>query len=52
MSQIYIIDVTNRDEVQTANVHTQKPLTREELLFIAKYPEQARKILTINPKGG
>lgn len=32
-----------------ANVHTQKPLTNEELLFIAKYPEQARKILTVAP---
>lgn len=32
-----------------ANVHTQKPLTKEELLFVAKYPEQARKILTVTP---
>lgn len=35
--------------VRYANVHTQKPLTREELIFIAKYPEQARKILTVAP---
>ncbi|MFA4858948.1 MAG: homocitrate synthase, partial [Candidatus Margulisiibacteriota bacterium] len=35
--------------VRYANVHTQKPLTREELLFIAKYPEQARKIMTVTP---
>jgi isopropylmalate/homocitrate/citramalate synthase len=32
-----------------ANVHTQKPLTKEELLFVAKYPEQARKIMTVTP---
>jgi homocitrate synthase NifV len=36
--------------VRYANVHTQKPLIEDELLFIAKYPEQARKILTVNPK--
>ncbi|MBU0501931.1 MAG: homocitrate synthase, partial [Candidatus Margulisbacteria bacterium] len=35
--------------VRYANVHTQKPLTKEELLFIAKYPDQARKILTVTP---
>ncbi len=32
-----------------ANVHTQKPLVNDELLFIARYPEQARKILTVVP---
>ena len=32
-----------------ANVHTQKPLTKAELIFCAKYPEQARKILTVTP---
>ncbi len=32
-----------------ANVHTQKPLTNGELKFIAKYPEQAKKILTVTP---
>lgn len=32
-----------------ANVHTQKPLTDDELKFIAKYPEQAKKILTVIP---
>ncbi len=32
-----------------ANVHTQKPLTNDELKFIAKYPEQAKKILTVTP---
>jgi homocitrate synthase NifV len=35
--------------VRYANVHTQKPLTEEELRFIAKYPEQAKQILTVNP---
>jgi isopropylmalate/homocitrate/citramalate synthase len=35
--------------VRYANVHTQKPLTREELLFVAKNPEQARQIMTVTP---
>jgi homocitrate synthase NifV len=35
--------------VRYANVHTQKPLTRRELMFVAKYPEQARKIMTVTP---
>ncbi len=33
-----------------ANVHTQKPLTDDELKFIAKYPEYARKIMTVTPE--
>jgi homocitrate synthase NifV len=33
-----------------ANVHTQKPLTKEELLFVAKYPDIARKIMTVSPE--
>src|SRR3989339_1872562 len=33
-----------------ANVHTQKPLTKDELLFVAKYPDQARKIMTVTPE--
>jgi len=32
-----------------ANVHTQKPLTKEELIFVAKYPDQARQIMTVTP---
>jgi homocitrate synthase NifV len=36
--------------VRYANVHTQQPLTEDELLFIAKYPEQARKIFTMAPQ--
>jgi isopropylmalate/homocitrate/citramalate synthase len=32
-----------------ANVEAQKPLVEDELLFIAKYPEIARKLLTLIP---
>ncbi|MBA2123987.1 homocitrate synthase [bacterium Unc6] len=32
-----------------ANVHNQKPLVEEELWFIAKYPDIAKKILTMTP---
>jgi isopropylmalate/homocitrate/citramalate synthase len=35
--------------VRYANVHTQLPLTKDELMFIARYPGQARKILTMSP---
>jgi len=35
--------------VRYANVHNQKPLVDEELKFIAKYPEIARKIFAMNP---
>ncbi|MBI5027155.1 MAG: homocitrate synthase [Nitrospirae bacterium] len=35
--------------VQHANLHTQKPLTDDELRFIAKYPEITQKILTVHP---
>ncbi len=35
--------------VRYANVHTQQPLTEDELLFIAKYPDTARKIFTMAP---
>jgi len=35
--------------VRYANVHTQQPLTEDELCFIAKYPEAARKIFTMAP---
>jgi homocitrate synthase NifV len=35
--------------VQYANLHTQKPLTDDELRFIASYPEVAKKILTATP---
>lgn len=36
--------------VRYANVHTQKPLVRDELLFIATYPEVAKKIFTMTPE--
>ncbi|HPT64037.1 MAG TPA: homocitrate synthase, partial [Candidatus Atribacteria bacterium] len=32
-----------------ANVEKQKPLTSDELRFIAQYPKQAKKILTLTP---
>ena len=35
--------------VQFASAHTQLPLTDDELWFIASHPEEARKILTLNP---
>jgi len=35
--------------VRYANVHNQKPLVDDELKFIAKYPDVARKIFTMNP---
>jgi isopropylmalate/homocitrate/citramalate synthase len=35
--------------VQFASAHTQKPLTDDELRFIARYPDQVRKILTLTP---
>ncbi|NQT30145.1 MAG: homocitrate synthase [Candidatus Saganbacteria bacterium] len=35
--------------VRYANVNTQKPLTKEELFFVARYPKQACKILTVTP---
>lgn len=37
------------DLVQYANLHTQKPLTDDELRLIAHYPEMVRVILTANP---
>jgi homocitrate synthase NifV len=36
--------------VQYANLHTQKPLTDDELRFIAEHPEIVSKILTVTPK--
>ncbi|MDP2931335.1 MAG: homocitrate synthase [Chloroflexota bacterium] len=35
--------------VRYANVEAQKPLVKDELLFIAKYPKIARKLLTLIP---
>lgn len=36
--------------VQYAALHNQAPLTNDELLFIAKYPEEVEKILTVDPR--
>lgn len=36
--------------VRYANVEAQKPLVEDELLFIAKYPQIARKLLTLIPE--
>ncbi len=35
--------------VRYANVEAHKPLVEDELLFIAKYPDIAKKLLTLNP---
>ncbi len=32
-----------------ANVHTQKPLTKEELMFVYRYPAIASKVMTVTP---
>jgi citrate (Re)-synthase len=37
--------------VRYANVEAQKPLVEEELLFIARQPDIARKLLTLTPLG-
>jgi homocitrate synthase NifV len=37
------------DLVRYANAHNQLPLTNDELYFIAKYPEQVRKVVTVTP---
>ena len=35
--------------VRYANVHKQRPLVKEEFIFIAEYPKIAQKVLTMNP---
>ncbi|MFA6281400.1 MAG: homocitrate synthase [Candidatus Omnitrophota bacterium] len=35
--------------VRYANVHNQKPLVEDELKFVAKYPEIAKRIFTMQP---
>ena len=49
-------DVSSSEEAQGvlelaryANVQAHKPLVEDELLFIAKYPDIAKKLLTLNP---
>jgi homocitrate synthase NifV len=36
--------------VQVANLHTQKPLTDDELRFIAEHPEIASQIMTVTSR--
>ena len=50
------VSFADRDEanrvlelVRYANVEAQKPLIEDELLFIAKYPEIAKQLLTLTP---
>lgn len=50
------VSFSNKEEAQKilelvryANVESQSPLVEDELLFIAKYPEIAKKLLTLNP---
>ena len=35
--------------VRYANVHTQKPVTEDEMKFIAAYPNHAREIMSVQP---
>jgi hypothetical protein len=35
--------------VRYANVAAQKPLVEDELLFIAKYPDIAKELMTMTP---
>lgn len=32
-----------------ANIHKQKPVTEDELKFIAQHPEEARLLMTVTP---
>jgi len=50
------VEFSSRDEANEilelaryANVESQKPLVEDELLFIAKYPKIAKKLLTLTP---
>ncbi|GAH46342.1 unnamed protein product, partial [marine sediment metagenome] len=50
------VSFANREEaneilelVRYANVESQRPLVEDELLFIAKYPKIAKKLLTLTP---
>jgi len=35
--------------IQYANLHTQKPLTDDEIRFVSEYPDIAAKIMTVSP---
>jgi len=50
------VSFSNKDEAQEvlelvryANVEAHKPLVEDELTFIARYPQIAKKLLTLNP---
>jgi homocitrate synthase NifV len=50
------VSFSSRDEanevlelVRYANVEAHKPLVEDELLFIARYPKIAKKLLTMTP---
>ena len=47
-------DATRAEEIlelaRYANVASQRPLVEDELLFIAKYPKIAKKLLTLIPE--
>ena len=50
------VSFQNREEankvlelVRYANVEAHKPLVEDELLFIAKYPDIVKKLLTMTP---
>ena len=52
----FCVEFKNEDEarrilelVRFANVHTQKPLTEDELKFVTTYPNIAAKIMTVTP---
>lgn len=59
MSQLEEEEVTFKNDeearrvlelVRYANVESQHPLVEDELVFIAKYPDVAKKLLTFNPE--
>jgi len=35
--------------VHYANIHNQKPIVEDELIFIAKHPDIAKKLFMMNP---
>lgn len=52
------LEIEFKDEIEArnilelaryANVHTQKPLTKDELKFIYNYPDIAAKVMTVSP---
>ena len=43
------VSFADDEEARDANVASQRPLVEDELLFIAKYPKIAKKMLTMTP---